>query len=397
MTPSAAIPVNHVVLRWAREEGGYGVDRVARRLQVKEERVIAWESGERQPTQRQIEELARFLRRPLGVFFLPRPPKLTPLGAEYRRLPGVEPGHESPELRIALRQMLTRRENALNLMEELGETVVGFGLRAHLREPASEVGARLRRATRVDLAIQLAWPNERRAWSAWRAAVEEMGVFVFLFPKVSLEEVRGLALLRAPLPVVAINSKEIPEARSFTLFHELVHLMLAAGNEEAPAIQERRSSNEWAEVERFAEAAASHALVPEDALREIVSSSVARDSVWKLDDVRGLARKFRITPLAMATRLREAGFMSWSRYNRWRSEWEAYVSTLPPRRGGFATPIGTAVSRAGRPFAALVLEALSANRITSVDAARYLDLKFEHFEKLGAHLREGPGSTPFDE
>jgi len=41
-----------------------------------------------------------------------------------------------------------------------------------------------------------------------------------------------------------------------------------------------------------------------------------------------------------------------------------------------------AVNRAGRPFAQLVLEALAANRITPVDASRYLDLKFEHFDKL---------------
>jgi Zn-dependent peptidase ImmA (M78 family)/transcriptional regulator with XRE-family HTH domain len=397
MTSGTAIPVNPAVLRWAREESGYGVDRVARRLGVKEERVLAWERGERQPTQRQIEELARFLRRPLGVFFLPRPPQISPLGAEYRRLPGIEPGHESPELRIALRQMLARRENALNLMEELGEPVPRFTLRAQLRELAPEVGARLRRAAGVDLASQLAWPNEWRAWGAWRVAVEELGVFVFLFPRVGLEEVRGLGLLRTPLPVVAINGKEIPEARAFTLFHELVHLMLAAGNEEAPAIRERRSSDEWAEVERFAEAAASHALVPEEALGEMVSARTSRDAAWSLDDVRDLARKFRITPLAMATRLRESGFMSWSRYNRWRSEWEAHVSALPPRRGGISTPAEKALSRAGRPFATLVLEALSANRITSVDAARYLDLKLEYFEELGTHLREGAGGAAFDE
>jgi hypothetical protein len=56
-------------------------------------------------------------------FFMPRPPQLAPLAMEYRRLPGVEPGHESPELRLALRQMLARRENALNLMEELGQEI----------------------------------------------------------------------------------------------------------------------------------------------------------------------------------------------------------------------------------------------------------------------------------
>ncbi|TMQ73235.1 MAG: ImmA/IrrE family metallo-endopeptidase [Candidatus Eisenbacteria bacterium] len=387
MSTSPSIPVNPDVLRWAREESGYPTERVAVRLNVNEERVRAWEKGERQPTERQLEELAKFLRRPLGIFFLSQPPRLAPLGAEYRRLPGVTPGRESPELRIALRQMLTRRETALGLMEELGEKVEPFSLRAHLRESAAEVAARLRLAMGVDVATQLAWPNEWRAWAAWRSAAESLGLFVFLFPSVALDEVRGLAILRDPFPVVAINSKEMPEARAFTLFHELVHVLLAAGNEELPAIREQRPARAWDAVERFAESVASYVLIPEQALREALGSGVVARS-WNLPEVRSLARRFRVTPLAMATRLRESGHMTWTKYDAWRHTWDEFVSTLRPRRGGFATRGEKAVNRAGRPFAALVLEALAANRITSVDAARFLNLKFEHFEKLGDRLRE---------
>ena len=397
MPNAPTVAVNPSILTWAREESGYAVDRVARRLQVKEERVAAWEKGERQPTLRQLEQLARFLHRPFSVFFLPRPPQLPPLAADYRRLPGVEPGHESPELRLALRQMLTRRENALNLMEELGEPVREFLLNAHLRESAAEVGQRLRSAIGIDVTTQLGWANEWQAWNAWRAAVEQIGVLVFQFGKIPLEEVRGLALLRMPLPVVAVNGKELPEAKSFTLFHEVVHLMLAIGHEEAPALRERRSSSEWDDVERFAEVAASHALVPEDALRSMIEQLGLHAAAWTIEEVRRIARKFRITPLAMATRLRESGFISWVHYNRWRSEWQSYVASLPPRTGGFATPVGKALNRTGRPFARLVLEALAANRITSVDAARYLGLKFEHFEKLRVRLSEGPGNAFPDE
>lgn len=397
MTNAPTVAVNPSILTWAREESGYAVDRVAKRLHVKEERVAAWEKGERQPTLRQLEQLARFLHRPFSIFFLPRPPQLPPLAAEYRRLPGVEPGHESPELRLALRQMLMRRENALNLMEELGEPIREFSLNAHLRETAAEVGQRLRSAIGVDVATQLGWANEWQAWNAWRAAVEQSGVLVFQFGKIPLQEVRGLALLRTPLPVVAVNGKELPEARSFTLFHEVVHLMLAIGHEEAPALRERRSSTEWDDVERFAEIAASHALVPEDALRNMIGQLGLQAAAWTIEEVRRIARKFRITPLAMATRLRESGFISWAHYNRWRSEWQSYVASLPPRTGGFATPVGKALNRAGQPFARLVLEALAANRITSVDASRYLDLKFEHFEKLRVRLSEGPGGAFPDE
>src|SRR3990172_4520885 len=137
MSPANTLTVNHRVLEWARAE------RVAKRLQVKVERVNAWEQGDRQPTLRQVEALSRFLHRPLSVFFLPKPPELPPLAAEYRRLPGIRIGYESPELRLAVRQMLTRRENALSLMAELGAPVPAFELIAHLNETPVEVGARL--------------------------------------------------------------------------------------------------------------------------------------------------------------------------------------------------------------------------------------------------------------
>ena len=64
MPSNQAIAVNPSLLAWAREQSGYGVDRVAKRLQVKEERVAEWETGERQPTLRQVENLARFFHRP---------------------------------------------------------------------------------------------------------------------------------------------------------------------------------------------------------------------------------------------------------------------------------------------------------------------------------------------
>ncbi len=395
MSSPRTIAINPRLLSWARQEGGFEIFRVAKRLHVKPEKVEDWETGAKQPTMRQVEQLARFFHRPLSIFFLSHPPTLTPLAAEYRRLLQVVPGHESPELRLGLRQMLLRRENALNLMGELGERIPEFALKAKLSESPANVGARLRDATNISIDEQLSWPNEWRAWAAWRAAIENLGALVFQFGKVSLSEVRGLALLRTPLPVVAINSKEIPEARSFTALHEVVHLMLIVGHEEQSAMTEPRSGDEWNSVERFAEIAASHALIPGNALVNAIDSAGVTE--WNIASVRHLARRFRISPLAMATRLRESGYLDWAQYQTWRIEWNDYVANLPERRNGFASPVSKALRRNGRPFMQLVLEALSANRISSLTAARFLDLKFEHFEKLKTAIYEGPSATGSDD
>ncbi len=391
------VPVSASVLLWARQESGYSLEAAAAKLHVKSERLSDWEMGERQPTLKQVENLARLYHRPLSLFFQPKPPALPPLATEYRRLPGIVPGEESPELRFALRKMSARRETMLQLLVELGESTPVFDQIAHLSEAPATVAARLRASLAVSPEDQRDWANEWQAWAAWREAIERIGVLVFQFPKVPLAEARGLSLLRTPLPVAAVNPKEVPESRSFTLIHEVVHLMLAAGKEEAPAARESRDNDAWAAVERFAEETASHTLVPEAMLAQEIRAGDFPRHDWDIGDVRSLSRRFKITPLAMATRLRASGYFDWNHYLGWKRSWDAYVATLKPRSGGFAHPVAMTLGRAGKPFTQTVLEALATNRITVVNAAHYLDLKAEHFEKLKGALTTRPGSGGDDE
>ncbi len=392
MAASNPALVNPLLLSWAREQSGYTPESVAKRVNVKPERLLSWERGERNPTVRQAQELAKFYHRPFGLFFLPQPPVLPPLAAEYRRLTGITPGVESPELRLALRVMSYRREAALELLDELGESVPEFATAAHIAEGPIQVGRRLRELLGISAQEQLGWRDEWRAWRRWREVVETAGVLVFQFPKVPLAQVRGVSLLKMPLPVIGINSKETaPGARVFTLLHELTHIALAVGQEEKAALGESRDDAAWSQMERFAEEAASVAIIPEESLAGFLRHmSVPRDE-WDVQLVLSLAAKFRVTPLAMATRLRAAGALTWDGYHNWRRAWGQYLSTLKPPSKGFATPVDKTLGRSGRPFTQLVMEALDSNRITAVQACRYLDLRFTHFDKLRSKLREGPG------
>lgn len=394
MAATIPAPVNPALLVWAREQAGYAPEPAAVKLHVRPERLISWERGDRRPTLNQARKLAKLYQRPFGTFFLPAPPEVPPLASEYRRLPGVVPGVESPELRLAIRVMSLRREAALELLEQHGQPAAEFTLEARLSESPAEVGERLRQWLGVSVDAQFNWQDEWQAWRTWREAAESTGVLVFQFPKVPLEQARGLSLLEFPLPAVGINSKEVsPGARSYSLLHELAHLALARANEERVAQNELRTSEEWAAVERFAEEVASAAIIPERELTDLLSRFARPVADWTVEAVRTLARKFRVTPLAMATRLRAHGEMSWSDYTDWKEQWAEAVAAMPPRKGGFATPIGKTLGRGGEPFAKLVLSGLDNNWITPLDASRLLDLGFGHFEKLREALRPGPGSA----
>ena len=61
-----------------------------------------------------------------------------------------------------------------------------------------------------------------------------------------------------------------------------------------------------------------------------------------------------------------------------------------------ACPFDKTLGRAGRPFVQFVLEALDANRITAVEASRYLDLRFDHIEKLRGELTISAGTAVDD-
>lgn len=317
--------VNPRLLEWARREGGFSVDAVARRVGVAPARVEEWERGEKQPTVRQTLKIAGLVRRPFGVFFLAAPPVTEPLAAAYRRLSGVTPGAESSEFRLAIRLMVQRRHLTL----ELGsDAFPAFTLTARLSEDADAVGQRVRSALSIPIETQISWTDQRTTWREWRSAVESIGVLVFQFPSVPLAEVRGVALPHFLLPAVGINSREsAPAARAFTLVREVVHLALSRSQEEDLANREKRSDTQWLEVERFVE--------------EVTSRVLASGAGQK-----------------------------------------NAVAEITHRNRGLTGHVQKTLGRVGRPLTQLVLEALDSNRITAVDASQYLGLRFHHVDEL---------------
>ena len=121
------------LLVWARQSAGLRLDEAAKKSQTKPEILRQWEDGETKPSIPQLRKLGEVYKRPLAVFFLPEPPKDFDPQREFRRLPGVTPQNESPELRLALRIALFRREGARELYEKLGDSLPSFNASAQVK------------------------------------------------------------------------------------------------------------------------------------------------------------------------------------------------------------------------------------------------------------------------
>ena len=67
--------VRSKILIWARKSSGFAVEEAAKKISVKPERLVSWESGEDQPTINQLRKIATVYKRPLSVFYLQERPK----------------------------------------------------------------------------------------------------------------------------------------------------------------------------------------------------------------------------------------------------------------------------------------------------------------------------------
>ena len=151
MARSIPALVKPALLAWARERSGLKLEQVAQKLKLETDLLRSWESGEERPTIPQVRRLGEIYKRPLAVFFLPEPPLDFDAQKEFRRLPGVTAQNESPEMRLALRTALFRREAARELYDRLGDAPPVLEASANPREDAEVVGRRIQDTPRNQL------------------------------------------------------------------------------------------------------------------------------------------------------------------------------------------------------------------------------------------------------
>jgi transcriptional regulator with XRE-family HTH domain len=239
---SRSIPalVKPALLIWARERAGFKLQDAAEKIGIEKEVLQAWESGGDRPTISQLRRLGEVYKRPIAVFFLPAPPADFDAQREFRRLPGVTPQNESPQLRLALRAALFRREAARELYALLGEPIPEMTANARPDENPEVVGERIRQLLGISWAQQVRWPSAYAALNAWRSAIERLGILVFQTGDVELDEMRGTSVPHGPLPIILLNNSDAPHGRIFTLLHEFAHILLTNGGHRTSVMEGRR-------------------------------------------------------------------------------------------------------------------------------------------------------------
>lgn len=391
MAQSAEAPVNAAVLLWARNSAGIPDDHAAKKAGVHVDRLREWEGGKALPSIAQLRALADIYKRPLAVLLLDEVPKDFSVMRHLRRLPDSPETTLSPSLAAQTRAALVRREVALSLRASVGEATTPFALRADSGEGAALAAERVRAALGVSLEDQASWRDERVAYKAWRAAVEAAGALVFQVTRVPVAEMRGLSAFQEPLPVILINGGDSIRGRTFSLFHELGHLLLHEVH-----LCDWRDEAGWSgsSTEVWCNAFAANLLVPAEALSaefRPAGRGAASEADWT--EARRLADRFKVSQEVILRRLVALGALSNAGYMKARKflqELERVPKKTKKQSGGPAPDL-KAVWTFGNPFIRNVLGALHQRRITLSDASDYLDVKVKWVPRIRDRVLFGGG------
>lgn len=390
--------VEPAVLRWARESAGYSIEDAARRVPVKPERLSSWEveAGETRPTIGQLRKLANVYKRPLSVLFLPVPPAEPPLKIhDFRQLPGKVPGVFSSAVLLQLRRARERRELALHLLEDLEQPVPSFDVRATLHDDPEQLGAHFRDVLGMDLATQEQWTGMYDAFNGWRSRIETAGVLVFQMSRVEPEETRGFSLAELPLPVIAVNSKDPPGARVFTMLHELCHVALRRSGVCEPD-EDRLRPSEERRVEVLCNHVAGASLVPMETLLADPIVRANRGPVWPEDSLAKLARRFSASRFVVLRRLLTAVRTTPAFYQEKHLEWTENARRERHRKKESKSgppPDRTSVAERGQTLVRLVLQSYYQDHITLSDVSEYLGVRLKHLPKIERAVGFSPDSS----
>lgn len=298
--PSARAHINPKMLIWARQRVNADPAVVAKRAGTSLAIYQEWEAGERRPTIKQLQKVAKYLKRPVGQFYLNEPPEEPEPRIEMRRVFGGDPVTDSTAFALEVQACMRYRETARLLYERLGRTPPDVPRTYTVNHDPEQIAATVRfEWFALDVSTQVQWPEAYAALRGWREALEDLGVLSFQISRVPMQEARGFAIADRPLPVAAFNSKDSVRGRIFTLIHEFAHILLGTST-----LHAQFPLNGHDDIEDWCNRFAAALLIPRnDLLQQPVVKQHGEEATWTECEIEMLATRYVVSPAALIRRL----------------------------------------------------------------------------------------------
>lgn len=305
--------INKDTLRFVREKKAVSFDYITRITKFSEEKVSLWEdpTSTKLPTINQAKAIAKCYRIPFAGLYMNSSDinvKHLPAMRNLRTLPDANVDNSA--LNLAIADILSARDLLLDSRLSLKEKTPPFTLSIRTTEDSVIQWAReIREGLRIVADDQYRCKSARQFYLYMRSKVEQAGVFVHCFTGIDADVVRGFAIYDEVMPVIGLNNDDRYPAKTFSIIHELVHLLKRS----SAICNEMLSAFSTQSEEIFCNAVAGEVLVPKANLFKQLGSYTP-DEI-DLDIVESLAFKFSVSKEVICRRLLDCGKISQSKYS----------------------------------------------------------------------------------
>ena len=216
---------------------------------------------------------------------------------------------DNSALNLAISDILSARDLLLESRRALKERTVKFGMSINCPDDNVIHWAReIRNSLGIDSNVQYKCQSTRQFYLYIRNVVENAGVFVHCFTGVDTEVARGFAIYDTTMPIIGLNNDDRYPAKTFSIIHELVHLIKRS----SVICNDMIDSFSAQAEEVFCNAVAGEVLVPRVNLNKQLGSYT--QSEIDLDVVSSLADKFSVSKEVICRRLLDSGKIGQPKY-----------------------------------------------------------------------------------
>lgn len=385
--------INPKILSWARESAGFSVEEVVNKINQEKitfEVIKAWEEGTAKPSYPQFEKLAEYYKRPLALFYLPKPPEEKTLEEKFRSLPIQYIKKLPPKIRFIVRKARIRQLDLMELHNEMPpeETKKLKELKQivqYNQADVKQIARSVREFLGISLEKQKGWQDEDLALKKWRSRLEDLGLWIFkdAFRK-QAQEYDGFYLTDDYFPIIYINNSKSKHRQIFTLFHELGHFLLSKGGICFRDDLELKLSGSFQKDEVFCNAFAGEFLVPED---DFSPTRMPDD-----EEIKNYAKEYKVSKEVILRKCKEKGLIDWDEYNRRKRNWAKTFNLTKTSYGeskGGGDYYLNQRAYLGNKYLELVFSQYDQKNISEFQLADYLGVNVNSLSKLKAVMYQG--------
>lgn len=387
--------VNKETLRAICEAKQVTFSYIARMTKCREEKIRKWTdpSDLLRPTFNQAKKIAKCLHVPFaGLYMRPAdvPLDKLPKIKNYRSFPNGFDGGDS-SLNIAIFDLIQTKKFFVEIKEELGEKIrpFSFAVKA-LDGDVLGWSNEIRSLFELDIDTQFRTSSMRKFYLYVRHQIEQQGIFINCFTDVNLEIARAVAIYDNTTPIIGINEDDRPPAKTFSIIHELTHIL----KRQSSLCNAMYNSFTKNQEEVFCNAIAGEVLVPQSALKEILTK-------WRTDEVLGIkniqeiADRFSVSKEVTIRRLLDIGRIEPRAYEAYVDEFrriyeqereEQRLARKEKRNSGFPQrPERKAIDRTSSELCKTLFKGYAEELFSKQDVSHYLGIGQQYVDKF---LRE---------